>query len=272
MSEIRVTGGGGTPQDDDTLVRPATGHALPGEADVVRTTPEAMHARPGEMRLDPHPAVAPVPPEALDDPDEARAAIERTRSRMSETIDSIEEVLLRKKEEIQDKLDVLAPIRENPLPIAAGVFGVGLLLGYITGDSDDEHELEYDGREEGLAPAVAAERKWRARHSSLRARHSELEDVVAQQRKELKRMRRELDHSRRALRSSPGYGASYAYGTTYDYDAATEDDGGTMDALGDAVSSLKETVLGGIADLVTDAFGHLGRGPDNEQDRVVNPT
>lgn len=271
MSEIRVTGGGGTPQDDDTLTRPAAGHALPGDTDVVRTTPETMHPRPGEMRLDPHPAVAPPPPAALDDPDQARAAIERTRSRMSETIDTIEEVLLRKKEEIQDKLDVLAPIREKPLPIAAGVFGVGLLLGLLTGGDDDD-DLEYDGPEGSSAAALAAERRWRSRHSSLRARHSELEDVVAQQRKELKRMRRELDHSRRALRSSPGYGASYAYGATYDYDAATEDDGGTMDALGDAVSSLKETVLGGIADLVTDAFGHLGRGPDNEQDRVVNPT
>lgn len=269
MSEIRVTGGGGTPQDDDTLVRPAAGHALPGNTDVVRTTPEAMHTRPGEMRLDPHPPVAPAP---LDDPDLARAAIERTRSRMSETIDTIEEVLLRKKEEIQEKLDVLAPVRENPLPVAAGVFGVGLLLGFITGDGDDDHELEYDGPEGSNGAALAAERRWRSRHSSLRARHSELEDVVAQQRKELKRMRKELDHTRRALRSSPGYGASYAYGTTYDYDAATEDHGGTVDALGDAVSSLKETVLGGIADLVTDAFGRLGRGPDNEQDRVVNPT
>lgn len=283
MAEIRVTGADGAPLEDDTLTRPT---ARAGEVEVVRTTPAAMTPRPGELTLDPNPTVAP-PVEALDDPYEARAAIERTRSRMSETIDTIEEVLLRKKEQIQERLDVLAPVRHNPLPAAAAVFGAGLILGYLTG-GDNEHELEYDGRDEGLAPAAAAERRWRSRHNSLRARHSELEDVVAQQRKELKRMRRELDHSRRALRASPGLGASYdrstAYGGSFAYgDAAhgnaaassydaQDDEGGTMEALGDAVVSLKETVIGGIADLVSDAFARMRGGTENEQDRVINPT
>jgi hypothetical protein len=67
------------------------------------------------------------------DPEAARAEIERTRARMSETIDEIEDVLVRKKERLQDQLDVRARVRENPLAAAGIVLGAGLLLGLVTG-------------------------------------------------------------------------------------------------------------------------------------------
>jgi len=74
------------------------------------------------------------------DPDAVRDEIERTRERMSSTIDQIEGALLRKKGEIQDKLDVVAPIRERPWVFAAGVFGTGLVLGLLTGGGDDDRD------------------------------------------------------------------------------------------------------------------------------------
>lgn len=384
MAEIRVTGADGAPLDDDTLTRPA-GHALPGGSDVARTPAyDATPARTDDV--------------VIDDPDQARAAIERTRSRMSETIDSIEEVLLRKKEQIQEKMDVLAPVKHNPLPAAAAVFGVGLVLGFATGGGR-EHELEYDGPREGVGPDVAAERRWRQRHASLQAKHRELEQIVKEQRRELKELRKEVKRSGRSKGGSsrslvsrgtshetetvrydrdmradstfyggttprPGaaaYGDTSAYGTSsygseatlegttqyegitaygdtgytddamdattlydrdelydgsmaseqdavygasaygspsniratgygnvYDRDQAEyryedldedpyddEDEDGTLSAMGDAVTSLKETVIGGITDLVSDAFGrmrHRDTDFDNEQDRVINPT
>jgi hypothetical protein len=72
------------------------------------------------------------------DPDAVRDEIERTRQRMSSTIDQIEGALQRKKGEIQEKLDVVAPIRERPWVFAAGVFGTGLVLGLLTGGGDDD--------------------------------------------------------------------------------------------------------------------------------------
>jgi ElaB/YqjD/DUF883 family membrane-anchored ribosome-binding protein len=82
-----------------------------------------------------------------DDPDAMRADIEQTRARMSETIDDIEDVLVHRKEEIQDRLDVMAPVRERPLPSAGIVFGAGLLLGLLTGGGDEhEHEEEHEAR------------------------------------------------------------------------------------------------------------------------------
>lgn len=63
----------------------------------------------------------------------ARAQIDRTRARMSDTIDEIEGVLLEKKAEIRDRLDFRARIREKPLHAAGITLGLGLLLGLITG-------------------------------------------------------------------------------------------------------------------------------------------
>jgi hypothetical protein len=82
----------------------------------------------------------------VDDPEFARAQIANTRARMSGTIDEIEDVLLRRKERIQHRLDPFSVVRERPFQAAGAVFGAGLLLGLLTGgdDDDDDEELEYD--------------------------------------------------------------------------------------------------------------------------------
>src|SRR5690606_12413565 len=95
--------------------------------------PELSDARAGET----YPAGAPAPEEG-GDPEVAREQIERTRARMSETIDEIEDVLVRKKEQIQERLDFLAPVRERPLASLGVVLGAGLVLGLLTGGGDDE--------------------------------------------------------------------------------------------------------------------------------------
>ena len=72
-------------------------------------------------------------PRFPDDPEAARAEIEKTRARMSETIDEIEDVLQRKKAEVQEKLDVTAPVREDPVKVLSIIFGAALVLGWLTG-------------------------------------------------------------------------------------------------------------------------------------------
>jgi ElaB/YqjD/DUF883 family membrane-anchored ribosome-binding protein len=80
----------------------------------------------------------------VDDPEAARAQIAHTRARMSGTIDEIEDVLLRRKEKIQHKLDPFSAVRKRPLQSAGIVFGAGLVLGLLTGGDDDDDDLDLD--------------------------------------------------------------------------------------------------------------------------------
>ena len=77
-------------------------------------------------------------------PDAMRAEIEHTRARMSATIDEIEEVIVQKKHKLEEALDIVARIREQPMKAAGIVFGVGLLMGFLTGGGSkvDEDDLE----------------------------------------------------------------------------------------------------------------------------------
>ena len=240
MAEIRVT----DDHEDDTLTRPerlAAGHALPGGPEmtgVAMTDTSHMlpaHASPGVVGQ-----VA-----ATDDPDVARAEIEQTRARMSSTIDTIEEVLLRKKEQIQEKLDVMAPVRENPLPSAAAVFGVGLLLGLLTGGGRHAEpravDMDLDELVAGGLAARGASRGWKQRNHSLKARTRSLEQVVREQRRELKRMRAEL--------AAAGVATAGAEGLYYD-DEEEHSDGG--------VSGLSHTVAQGVSSFVSRLFGGGG--------------
>jgi hypothetical protein len=165
MNEIRVTGGGERTRGDDTLMRPGA------ETAAART----------------------AAPAATDDPGVARAEIEQTRARMSSTIDTIEEVLLRKKEQIQERLDVMAPVREHPLEAAVAVFGAGLVLGLLTGGGGEREIFPHAGAGPAAAlEGVDRERRWRARSNSLKARTKALEHTVKEQRREMKRLRAEL--------------------------------------------------------------------------------
>jgi ElaB/YqjD/DUF883 family membrane-anchored ribosome-binding protein len=129
MADLNVT------RDDDTLPEAplAADGLVPGRAaDTDHLLPEHTHAAtPGTIAQ-------------VDDPELARMQIEQTRARMSETIDQIEGALLRKKERIEEKMDVMAPVRraarENPYPVIGGVFLAGLILGLLTGGDDDDDE------------------------------------------------------------------------------------------------------------------------------------
>ncbi|HEX6369665.1 MAG TPA: hypothetical protein VF006_12165 [Longimicrobium sp.] len=125
MAELNVT------RDDDLTPDTAlAGGAAPRITETDHLLPETTHA------------AAPGTIAQVDDPELARLQIEQTRARMSETIGQIEESLLRKKEQVEEKLDVMAPVRrkarENPYPVIGGVFLAGLVLGFLTGGDDED--------------------------------------------------------------------------------------------------------------------------------------
>jgi ElaB/YqjD/DUF883 family membrane-anchored ribosome-binding protein len=116
--------------DDRTLPTGMGGMNLTPEKDPEHLIPEHTHAA----------APGTIGAVASSDPDAVRDEIERTRQRMSQTIDQLEGALSRKKSEIQGRLDFVAPVRENPWIFAAGVFGTGLVLGLLTGGGDDDRD------------------------------------------------------------------------------------------------------------------------------------
>lgn len=129
MADLNVTR-----RDDETLPDASltAGGAAGQTVDSDHLLPEETHAAsPGVIA-------------ATDDPELARMQIEQTRARMSDTIDQIENTLLRKKENLEERLDVMAPVRrkarENPYPVIGGVFLAGLVLGLLTGGDDEDDE------------------------------------------------------------------------------------------------------------------------------------
>jgi ElaB/YqjD/DUF883 family membrane-anchored ribosome-binding protein len=86
--------------------------------------------------------------------DEARVAVERSRERISSTLDALEDRIVEKKHELQDRADVLRPVREQivarPFTAVAVGLGVGALLGSLGGGDDerDSHRSR-SGRERG---------------------------------------------------------------------------------------------------------------------------
>ena len=64
--------------------------------------------------------------------EEARRAVEESRERMADTLDAIEYRLVSKKQEIEDRMDVMRPVkrqvRKRPWPALAVAFGVGVAL------------------------------------------------------------------------------------------------------------------------------------------------
>jgi ElaB/YqjD/DUF883 family membrane-anchored ribosome-binding protein len=123
-----------------------------------------------------------------DQPMAARTEIEMTRARMSETIDEIEDALLRKKARIQNRLDVMAPVRERPLESAAAALGAGLVLGLLTGGHDeDRYEIHDTGLDDDIDDRLeeAEERaaRWESRARRLmkaaRKQEAQLETMAS---------------------------------------------------------------------------------------------
>ena len=237
MADIRVTheGGAGLPDGDPTLI---SGAAVPVAARPV-TDPD---------HLLPEHAGAGVPGmvAATDDPDTVRSEIEQTRARMSSTIDQLESALLRKKEQIEEKLDVAAPVRERPLVYAGGVFAAGLLLGLLTGGKDrDEREYDEDelaaarsGRG-GRALAMASvdyEGEWKGRAREWENRARELMKTCTRQEAEIRQLR---SPSRREQRFER-HGGYYEH---YDREVREEPGGGWRDAVTAGVSGMVSSLL-----------------------------
>jgi ElaB/YqjD/DUF883 family membrane-anchored ribosome-binding protein len=198
-----------------------------------------------ETLIPAHPDRAAIP---VDDPEVARAEIENTRARMSETIDEIEGVLTRKKAQIQDRLDVLAPVRENPLKIAGAVFAAGLILGWLTGgDDDDERPIEVKIEPEMLAGFATLHGDYdddeveRAEMWETRARR--LLRIAREQEQELEAMRR----------GTRGGWAGRTSEVDFDDDDLDEYDG----ERGSTLDSIGATVTGMLTNFLRDVL--LGR-------------
>ncbi|HSJ09749.1 MAG TPA: hypothetical protein VK928_07530 [Longimicrobiales bacterium] len=101
--------------------------------------------------------------------DEARHAVERSRQRISTTLDQLEEKIVEKKHELQDRADVLRPVREQvrerPFTAVAVGLGVGAVLGSLGGrDGDGSGDRGSRGgkRDTGLSRDERKElREWR---------------------------------------------------------------------------------------------------------------
>jgi hypothetical protein len=206
MADLNVT------RDDGMLPdAPLAADAAPRITETDHLLPERTHAAtPGTIAQ-------------VDDPELARLQIEQTRARMSDTIGQIEETLLRKKEQVEEKLDVMGPVRrkarENPYPIIGGVFLAGLILGFLTGGDDDEDEATPAVRR--YAVDFDRERAhghhWEERARTWERRARRLMDLANRQEAELlaaregRPRRRLFGRGRRGGRAeSYGYEESYA--------------------------------------------------------------
>ncbi|MFL5383413.1 MAG: DUF3618 domain-containing protein [Longimicrobiaceae bacterium] len=166
--------------DDDTLPGGLTGMNRTPETDPEHLIPD-------------HTSAAAVPGTIAGgvsgDPDAVRDEIERTRARMSSTIDQIEGALQRKKGEIQEKLDVTAPVREKPWLFAAGVFGTGLALGLLTGGGGDDDRDHVKVPRALLAGMGLEEGGHTTGNGYAGGRERELMEVVARQEEEIRDLR-----------------------------------------------------------------------------------
>lgn len=217
-----------------------SGHALPGGTPSARTP------------ADPSAVVA-------DDPEAVRSEIEQTRERMSSTIDEIESVLARKKEAIQDRLDVLAPIRERPLPATGIAFGVGLALGLLTGGGDDSDDHAPRAQSYGLGMAATGMGAGADEdHEAFSSDSAERAAMWESRARRLLRVARAQEEQIRELEER--YGTLYAREVDLTgAGAGWEDDEAATGALMSSVGSLRDTVLHGITGFLTDAFHQMGK-------------
>ncbi|MBA2246264.1 MAG: DUF3618 domain-containing protein [Gemmatimonadota bacterium] len=233
-------------------------------ADEIRVTPSGGAAPSPVERA---PVVAEPAPVVPDDPEAARAEIQNTRARMSETINEIEEVLVRRKEQIQDRLDVLSPIKDNPLPSAGVAFGAGLLLGLLTGgddDRDNRDDWDWDRSESAhwaprtqWEPTYAAsypadewnaedESYWQRRAETWESRARRLGDAAREREADLRDVQETWGEQR--ARSFDGHA-----------ERAEEEDGNGL--LASTLDDLRDTITRGITGFLSGAVRDLVSGP-----------
>jgi hypothetical protein len=119
--------------------------------------------------------------------DEARDAVERSRQRISSTLDELEGRIVEKKHAIEERIDVLRPVRQQiaarPFTALAVAAGVGVLLGSVGGSDDgDDVRRSRSGRTRGstLSDEDRRElrewRKARRQRLSVAAQHHDDDD------------------------------------------------------------------------------------------------
>jgi ElaB/YqjD/DUF883 family membrane-anchored ribosome-binding protein len=222
------------PQTDPTLSRPeslAAARAVPVGMDRPVNDPEHLlpehtsRGEPGQV--------------AMDDPDTARAEIGRTRARMSATLDGIEAALVRRKEQIRERLDVMAPVKQRPLLSVGVVFGAALLLGYATGGDDDDEEHGRAAMAAGAALMTTGLREEAATQAGAWERRA----------RRLRKRSREQQEELKDLRGHVG-----------------DDLEDGLHALGTGASHLRDAVTESIADLLTAAFDRMRDGAERVRD------
>lgn len=172
--------------------------------------------------------------------DEARDAVARSRERISSTLDALEDRIVEKKHEIQDRVDVLRPVREQiaerPLTAVMAGLAVGALLGALGGGDDDEYTRRRSGRISG--------------HELDDDERDELKQWRRQRRKRLraKLSRSAVDSDWPELSRGRGRSRSSGRGKARDYDRDGRDD--RSDSRFDA---LKHQLLGAVTSAITTA-------------------
>ncbi len=190
-----------------------------------------------------------------DDPDAVRSEIEHTRARMSGTIDEIEDALLRKKENIQDRLNVFSPVRNNPLPSVGIAFGAGLLLGYLTAEGDDGYDRHH--------PDTDDDEFWSRRASDWEARARRLLDLAKRQEVELSELRGRSPTATAAGASSMGAGMTprpYGVGmesSSDSYEVTLEEDESRWSRLSSPLRSVGDTVVESLTSFLARATREL---------------
>ncbi|CAN5744022.1 hypothetical protein BH23GEM6_BH23GEM6_07810 [soil metagenome] len=184
-------------------------------ADEIRVVPEGMEA---------------------DDPEITRAQIANTRARMSGTIDEIEDVLLRRKEQIQHRLDPFSTVRDRPFQAVGAVFGAGLVLGLLTGGDDDDDDDYDDGEfDHDLDVDVEFEFEGSTSLSAAEARAEKWE----------RRARHLLHLAREAQEGARAHASSYLDDDEWD-DGDDGDEIGVFGGLRDAVADRVAPLVGGV--------------------------
>ncbi|CAN5284054.1 hypothetical protein BH24GEM2_BH24GEM2_09460 [soil metagenome] len=200
-----------------------------------------------------------------DDPDAVRSEIKNTRERMSETIDEIEDALLRKKENIQERLNVFSPVQNNPLPSVGIAFGAGLLVGYLTADDDDDDDHHHPD-DDHHHPDSDDDEFWSRRASDWEARARRLLDLAKRQEVELSELRGRGGVTGAAASATAGMAAAgmasrasgASAGSSSDtYEVTLEEDESRWSQLSSPLRSVGDTVVESLTSFLARATREL---------------